>query len=67
MRNSIGHFSADYQPGTGKIHYDDGTEQNYIVFVGELFSAVKALWFTLIFIEKADIDMTRLEIRVPVV
>jgi hypothetical protein len=66
MRNSIGHFSADYQPCTGHLQYDNGTELNYIVFVGELFAAVKALWFTLIVIEKADIDMTRLGVRIPV-
>jgi hypothetical protein len=59
MRNSIGHFSADYRPCTGQLQYDDGTAKNYIVFLGELFAAVKSLWFILIVIEKTDIDMTR--------
>lgn len=62
MRNSIGHFSADYEVNSGNIHYDDGTRKNYIVFLGEFFFAVKAMWFILIFIEKSDMDMKRLKI-----
>lgn len=62
MRNSIGHFSADYEPCTGNLRYDDGNQQNYIVFLGDFFSAVKSLWFILVFVEKVDIDMIRLEI-----
>jgi hypothetical protein len=63
MRNSIGHFSADYQPCTGQLQYDDGTSMNYIVFLGELFAAVKSLWFIMIVIEKTDIDMVRLGVE----
>jgi len=66
MRNSIGHFSADYEPCTGNLRYDDGSNQNYIAFLGDFYSAVKSLWFILIFIEKTDVDMVRLSINIPV-
>lgn len=65
MRNSIGHFNAEYKPCTGNLLYDDGKQVNYIVFLGEFFAAVKALWFSLIFIEKSDLDMTRFSIKIP--
>jgi len=63
MRNSIGHFSADYDPKTGNLRYDDGSEENYLVFLGEFLTAVKAHWFTLIVVEKMDIDMNRLGVE----
>ena len=66
MRNSIGHFSADYEPCTGNLRYDDGSHQNYIAFLGDFYSAVKSLWFILVFVEKTDVDMHRLNLKVPV-
>jgi hypothetical protein len=66
MRNSIGHFSADYEPCSGNLRYDDGSHENYIVFLGEFYSAVKALWFMMVFVEKSDIDMMRLGVAIPV-
>ena len=65
MRNLIGHFSADYDPCTGNLRYDDGSQQNYILFLGDFYAAVKALWFILVFIEKSDLDMIRLGITFP--
>jgi len=59
MRNTIGHFSAYYDCRSGDLQYDDGTNINYIVFLGQFFTAVKALWFMLIFVEKMDIDWQR--------
>ncbi len=59
MRNTIGHFSADYDCRSGDLQYDDGININYIVFLGQFFTAVKALWFMLIFVEKMDIDWHR--------
>ncbi len=52
MRNSIGHFSADYEPCSGNLRFDDGTQQNYIAFLGEFYAAVKALWFSLISLKR---------------
>lgn len=66
MRNSIGHFSADYEPCSGNLRYDDGSHQNYIAFLGDFHAAVKSLWFILVFIESVDIDMLRLKIDIPV-
>jgi len=66
MRNSIGHFSADYEPCTGNLRYDDGSQLNYIVFLHEFLAAVRSLSFILTVVEKADIDMSRLGVTIPV-
>lgn len=57
MRNCIGHFSAEYETFTGNLRYDDGSSKNYIIFLGELADAVKALRIVLAVVEKIDLDM----------
>ena len=59
MRNTIGHFAAEYEPCTGNIRYEDGSTLNYLAFLGEFFVAVKALWMILAMVEKFDLDMCR--------
>jgi hypothetical protein len=60
MRNTIGHFSADYDPCSGRITYDDGATINYLEFLAQFYAAVKALWIILIVVEKVDLDTSRL-------
>jgi len=60
MRNAIGHFSAEYEPCSGNIRYEDGSKLNYLAFLGEFFAAVRALWIILAIVEKLDLDMCHL-------
>lgn len=62
MRNKIGHFSANYNYLTGNVVYDDGTEMNYIEFLGHFSRSIKSLWFLLILTEKCDLEMSDLRI-----
>ena len=59
MRNNIGHFSGEYDYHSGNIVFEDGSNQNYIEFLGSFLWAVKSIWFLLTVIEKAEIDFRR--------
>ena len=60
MRNSIGHFGAEYDYVSGNLIFEDGSSQNYIEFLGQFLWSVKSIWFLLVIVEKIQIDYYRL-------
>jgi hypothetical protein len=60
MRNSIGHFGAEYDYISGDLVFEDNSIQNYIEFLGQFSWSVKSMWFLLALVEKVEIDRCRL-------
>jgi len=59
LRNNIGHFNVRYDFRKGVLAYDDGTEQNYIIFLKFVLDAVRSLWFVIVLTEKIELDLRR--------